>query len=161
MIRAAEIGDVERMAEIVVSAWKTAYAGFVPADYAESLSEEKYKDIFAENIRTGREIMLVAEDNGAVYGFAGGRLLGEGTGECEVVGLYVDPARHGAGYGAQLLKAMFCIFHEKGCRRAVLWTLRGVKNNGFYRKMGGSEIGSRSFQLGGMNCPGVGFGFDI
>ena len=149
------------MAEIVVTAWKTAYAGFIPEDYPAKLSAEKYMRIFEENIRTGRETMLVAEEDGVVWGFAGGVLLAGRPGVCEVAGLYVHPERHGAGHGAQLLKAMFALFKSKGCGHAEIWTLRGVKNNSFYMRMGGVEIGSRSYNFGGMNCPGIGFGFDI
>jgi GNAT superfamily N-acetyltransferase len=161
MIRAADIKDAGRMAEIVVAAWKTSYAGFIPADYPAKLSAEKYTGIFTENIRTGRETMLVAEEGGVVWGFAGGVLLPGSPGSCQVAGLYVHPERHGGGYGAQLLKAMFALFRAKGCGRAEIWTLRGVKNNGFYRAMGGAEIGSRSYNFSGMDCPGIGFGFDI
>lgn len=160
-IRAAEERDTERMAELLIAAWKTAYAGIVPEDYAAGLSGLKYVGIFLENLRTGRETMLVAEEDGIVWGFAGGKLLEEGDFDCEVVGLYVHPERQGAGCGAALLRAIFDIFRSKGRRRASLWTLKGARNNAFYRKMGGAEIGERSYNFGGADCAGIGFGFDI
>jgi ribosomal protein S18 acetylase RimI-like enzyme len=94
-----------------------------PGDGAEAL----YGGFLASQMDRGDAVVLAAEQEGAVLGYAYGALEGNDwlalRGPAGVVyDLIVDPARRSAGVGRMLLKAMLDALTGLGAPRIVLFT---------------------------------------
>ncbi len=159
-VRRAQITDVDFIAEIIVAAWQNGYAGIVNADYPTTLSRDKYSKIFTGIIEKHLQTVYVFEKSRSVSGFISGKIE-EGKYDCQIVGLYVSPEEQGNGIGSLLLKRMTKHFKINNCRKMIIWTLLGAKNNSFYRKHGGAEIEFKEITIGSETYPGVGFVFDL
>ncbi len=144
------------MEEILVAAWQTAYTGVVDPAFAATRRTNDYAGKFRAMFQSGEYKILAAELEARVVGLATGVLLASGLYDCETKGLYVHPERQGQGIGRELLQAMMEHFRRCGCRRMIVWTFLGVRNNGFYRAMGGTigeeqerEFEGRSYRMAG------------
>lgn len=134
----AQITDADLMAGVLVAAWQNAYTGIVSPGYPATLSRDKYSKIFTGIIEKHLQTVYVFQRNKSVSGFVSGRME-EGKYDCQIVGLYVSPEEQGNGIGSVLLKKMIKHFKINDCRKMIIWTLLGAKNNSFYRKHGGAE----------------------
>jgi GNAT superfamily N-acetyltransferase len=109
MIRKAELYDSDAIAEIIVEAWKDAYAGILDKGYLENITVEKYREIMINNIQGSKETIYVLEENGIIKGFISGMVTDAVNGQCEVVGFYILPVYQRMGIGSRL----FHKIHEK------------------------------------------------
>ncbi|MFF7865612.1 GNAT family N-acetyltransferase [Streptomyces qaidamensis] len=157
------LADCDRVAEIRVGGWRSAYRGLIPQSYLDGLSVEED----AERRRTylsqgdGSVVNLVAED-------AGGELLGwachgpyrEGevrTEDAELYAIYVHPRHVGQGAGRALLTESVARCSAAGHGRLLLWVL---KENGrarrFYERAGFRADGAEEpFEVDGVAVPEV------
>ncbi len=79
MIRPAELKDAEPIAQVIVTAWQTAYTGIVDPSFPPSMKPEVFIRIMKENIQQEKETIFVFttpryEDH--IIGFISGRTLG-------------------------------------------------------------------------------------
>ena len=160
MIRPAESTDASSIAEILVSAWQTAYTGVIDPEYPGSLSTDKYTVLFKKIRRDQSQVVFVYEENSVVTGFASG-VMPDSEYDCEVKGLYVDPLRQGRGTGSLLLNHMKEHFTAAGCESMIIRTLLGVKNNGFYMAHGGLDKERKTIEIGAKRYPGIGYCFHL
>lgn len=105
-------------------------------------------------------ISQIVRENKSVSGF-GSEKMEEGKYDCQIVGLYISPEEQGNGIGTILLEKMIKHFKINNCRKMIIWTLPGAKNNSFYRKHGGAEKEFKEITIGSETYPGVGFVFDL
>lgn len=160
LIREATLADVPHMARIIVDAWQTAYDGLIDPAYPADMREETFTSIMTGNIQSRMETIFVCEENGMVQGFISGKLQ-DGDYHCQVVGLYIHPRHQGKGMGSLLVDRMKSHFRERKCSRMVVWTLKGARNNSFYRKHGGFPEEYPEITVGDSVYPGVGFVFNL
>jgi ribosomal protein S18 acetylase RimI-like enzyme len=108
MIRKATYEDATAIARVHVGTWRTAYAGIVSDDYLASLSEAKRITSWQQQLRDGRTIILVAEENKEIIGFvsAGRSRNHDGADDSEIYAIYVLARYAGRGVGSSLLAAM-------------------------------------------------------
>lgn len=78
----------------------------------------------------------VAEDSGAVVGFAIGNLQ-----DGNIWALFVDPAFDRRGHGRRLHDTMVAWLFAQGLRRLWLGTEPDTRAHGFYRRAGWREVG--------------------
>lgn len=146
-IRASREEDAAQLVHVHERCWTISYAGLANPSWildrplAERIAEWR-------GYATGRGVpMWVAVDGDDVIGFvAAGASRDEDapprTGE--VVALYVDPSRQGAGVGRKLLRRATGQLRKEGFRRATLWTLTGSEQSrGFYERNGWRLEGAR------------------
>jgi GNAT superfamily N-acetyltransferase len=158
-IRYARPEDTRAMQELLVAAWQTAYAGVVDPAFVATRETNDYEGKFRAMLESGEHRMLVAEVDGRVVGLATGERLGSGAYDCETKGLYVHPQHQGRGIGSALLQNMMDHFRQEGCRHMLVWTFLGVRNNGFYRAMGGTIRDEEQREYGGKKYRMAGFAF--
>jgi GNAT superfamily N-acetyltransferase len=159
MIRLAEIKDVESIAKIITTAWKTAYKGIVDQKYAENLPNDKFVHIFTKNITERKEIIFVNQDK-IVNGFISGSSSNEKY-DCEIIGLYIHPEYQRQGIGTELVKTMIDYFRKEGKKNLIIWTLDGAPNNAFYERLGGVKKEYKELDIGDKKYQGVGFNIKI
>ncbi|MGW0883925.1 N-acetyltransferase family protein [Streptomyces sp. NPDC002671] len=165
-VRAMTLADCDRVSEIRIRGWQSAYRGMVPQSYLDALSveqdAERRRARFQEN--DGSVVNLVAVGapprplghwgrGGEVLGWAayGPHRDGEAlTGDAELYAIYVDPAHLGGGIGRALLTESVA-----GCSaypRMLLWVLKeNAPARRFYEHAGFSPDGAEeSFETDGV-----------
>jgi ribosomal-protein-alanine N-acetyltransferase len=89
-----------------------------------------------------RRLYLVAEESGAVTGYAG--MMFTGGPEADVVTLAVDPGRWGRGTGTALLSALVAEAARRGCTDVLLEVREdNPRARQLYLREGFTEIGIR------------------
>ncbi|MFF2429017.1 GNAT family N-acetyltransferase [Streptomyces mirabilis] len=125
------LSDCERVAEIRVRGWQSAYRGLMPEAYLDALS-------VAEDAARRRER----------FGRGGGAIVNL---------VYVDPERVGTGVGRALLTESIARCTAAGHERLLLWVLEGnTRARRFYAQAGfGPDGGEEPFDVDGVAVPEV------
>ncbi|MFI6034327.1 GNAT family N-acetyltransferase [Streptomyces sp. NPDC051315] len=156
------LADCDRVAEIRVRGWQTAYRGLMPQSHLDALSvtedvERRRAGLLGGD---GSVVNLVAERAGAVVGWAAHGPYREGedrTEDAELYALYVDPAHVGTGAGRALLTEAVRRTAFRGHRRVYLWVLEeNVRARRFYERAGFHADGAKEpFDVEGTAVPEV------
>lgn len=148
-IRRAAPADAAGIAEVHVAAWRSAYAGLLPADYLARMSVRRSAAQMRAGIDSGHAV-LVAEAEGHVVGYATvGRPRTPGLADGEVETLYVLDDWREQGLGRQLLLEAAGLLDASGCGSLFLWVLEGNPSRWFYERLGGRPVRRSSMTLAG------------
>ncbi|GGT92574.1 GNAT family N-acetyltransferase [Streptomyces coeruleorubidus] len=157
------LADCDRVAEIRIRGWQSAYRGLIPQSYLDGLSVEEDAERRRGRLAQadGSVVNLVAEDTGGeVVGWAchgpyrGGEVV---AGDAELYAIYVHPEHLGRGTGQALLAEAVARCAAAGHGRLLLWVL---KENGrarrFYERAGFEADGAEEpFEVDGVTVPEV------
>ncbi|ANH94274.1 acetyltransferase [Streptomyces sp. SAT1] len=155
-VREMALADCDRVAEIRVHGWRTAYRDLMPRSFLDALSVERDAELrralLARHDSGTTDLVAVGAppgppgrsgqpgDDGEVLGWAchGPCRDGEGTtGGAELYALYVDVRRHGHGIGYALLTESMRRCAAAGHRRMSLWVVEGnARARRFYERAG-------------------------
>ncbi len=149
-IRKAILDDVSKLAEIHVSAWQAAYAGYLPVAYLNSLSiDKRLSDWTAWLSDPGPGTTIVVENSKNVVGFCvfgparDNDKISEQVGE--ILALNIHPKFWRCGYGEFLCKEVLNTAQQREWTSLILWALKsneraklfyqslGFKSDGFER----------------------------
>jgi ribosomal protein S18 acetylase RimI-like enzyme len=112
VIRPARPEDAEALATIQDAGWREGFTGIVE----ERPPLDRVRERFAERLEQGKHPLLVAEEAGAVRGFAS-------FGDAEIHALYVDPSAWRRGTGRALLERALADLRQAGHEEVTLWSL--------------------------------------
>ena len=161
-VREMTFADCDRVAEIRIRGWQSAYRGLMPQPYLDALSvtedAERRRDRFRQS--DGSVVNLVAEQDGELFGWAahgpyrGGEVR---IADAELYAIYVDPGRYGAGIGHTLLQESVRRCTAAGHDRMYLWVLKGnARARAFYERAGFRPDGAEEpFDVDGAPVPEV------
>ncbi|QFZ73477.1 GNAT family N-acetyltransferase [Streptomyces fagopyri] len=161
-VREMTLADCDRVSEIRVRGWRTAYEGLMPRSYLDALSTRE--DAARRRRRFARGdaavVNLVAEVAGEVIGWAchGPYRDGEvAPTDVELYAIYVDPDRTATGVGRALLRESAGRCAAAGYERMLLWVLKdNTGARGFYEHAGFRPDGTEEpFEAGGVEVPEV------
>ncbi|MDX3568076.1 GNAT family N-acetyltransferase [Streptomyces sp. ID05-47C] len=161
-IREMTLADCDRVSEIRIRGWQSAYRGLMPQSYLDALSvsedAERRRAWFARG--DGSVVNLVAESGGEVVGWAAHGAYRDGevrTADAELYAIYVDPARLGAGIGQALLAESVRQSTAVGRPRMHLWVVEGnTAARRFYERAGFHADGTQEpFEVDGVKVPEV------
>ncbi len=145
-MRVATAADAEEVARLHVRSWQSAYRGLLPAEYLDGLRwrdrAERYQ---FDVVGPDQPMTVVALDGGAIRGFAttGPARDADAEGSGELIAIYVDPDRWGAGIGRLLIADARERLHTRGFVEAIVWVLAGNRRaERFYRIDGWAPDGS-------------------
>ncbi|MFG2126292.1 GNAT family N-acetyltransferase [Streptomyces sp. NPDC048751] len=156
------LADCDRVSEIRVRGWQTAYQGLMPQSYLDVLSTtrdaERRRAGFGQG--DGSVVNLVAEHDGEVIGWAAHGPYRDGetrTEDAELYALYVDPDRLGSGVGRGLLRESLRQCAALGHERMYLWVVKGnTRARRFYERGGFRADGTEEpFEVDGVAVPEV------
>ncbi|WP_329440137.1 GNAT family N-acetyltransferase [Streptomyces canus] len=162
LIRPMALADCDRVAEIRVRGWQSAYRGLIPQSYLDGMSvardAERHRTRFGQG--DGSVVNLVAEWDGEVMGWACHGPYRDGevrTADAELYAVYVDPRRYGTGIGHALLLETLRSRTAVGHDRMYLWVLRdNVRARRFYERAGFDADGiEEPFEADGVLVPEV------
>jgi ribosomal protein S18 acetylase RimI-like enzyme len=159
MVRPANVDDAPAMGRLVVRAWQAAYRGHMPDAYLDDLRAEDRAAYWDGVLRREglRGVVLVAEGDGEVAGFAAAGPSPDPEGAGELFAINVDPAHWGTGAGRALLEAAQAELDRMGFAESVLWVLPGnARARRFYEIAGWVADGaSRTAEVFGVMVPEV------
>jgi ribosomal protein S18 acetylase RimI-like enzyme len=126
--RVAWTEDAPAMAAVQVRAWRTSYAGLLPAEVLDGLDQDQIAEgwrLALARPTDARNRVLVALERNLVTGFL---VTGPATDpDCdpvatgELADLTVDPHKRGVGHGSRLLQAGADTLVADRFERAVMW----------------------------------------
>lgn len=161
-VREMTLDDCERVAEIRIRGWQTAYRGLMPQPYLDALSVAEDAERRRERFRQsdGSVVNLVAERDGELVGWAAHGPYRDGevrTSDAELYAIYVDAARFGGGIGHALLQESVRQCAAAGHSRLYLWVLEGnIRARAFYERAGFHPDGAEEpFEVDGVPVPEV------
>ncbi|MDT7840092.1 GNAT family N-acetyltransferase [Streptomyces justiciae] len=156
------LDDCERVAEIRIRGWQTAYRGLMPQPYLDALSVAEDAERRRERFRQsdGSVVNLVAERDGELVGWAAHGPYRDGevrTSDAELYAIYVDATRFGGGIGHALLQESVRQCTAAGHSRLYLWVLEGnTRARAFYERAGFHPDGAEEpFDVDGVPVPEV------
>src|SRR5829696_6955861 len=138
-VRPATAADAPAMGRLVVRAWQAAYRGQMPDDYLGGLRAEDRAAYWDGALRREdrRGVILVAERDGEVVGFAAAGPSPDPQGAGELYAINIDPDHWGGGAGRALLGAAQAELDRMGFAESVLWVLPGnARARRFYERSG-------------------------
>ena len=103
MIRKMEQQDITAVRQVAIESWHDTYEGIIPQAIRERFLEAAYSPASLQR-RLEQSTLYVAEQNGAVVGFANFFLLPE-PGDAELSAIYLLPACQGQKIGTALLES--------------------------------------------------------
>ena len=146
-IRRAQRADAGAIAEIHVGSWQSAYRGILPDNVLDQLSVEQRAQKWSEILAGGESTTIVAEDRGAIVGFANFAASrdadADATRVAEILAVYVSPSCWGRGVGTRLCEAALGELAAGGFAEVTLWVLqRNEQAIGFYDGLGFTTDGA-------------------
>lgn len=160
LVRPAGAADASAIARVHVVSWRTTYRGLLPDEFLASLTESAYTERWRRTIEDGSSRVYVAEEGGAVVGFAsGGRERAGETGYGgELYAIYVLESRQRRGHGRELVRAVAGGLRELGYADMIVWVLRdNTPARAFYERLGGTYVRGQPITIGGAVLPEVSY----
>lgn len=166
IIRNATIDDAEKIADIKIKGWQTAYRGIVEDDYLDNMDREKEIEKRRNNIDKGVNI-IVAESNNEIVGFCLFRNFNNypekyPNADCEISALYVTSKLKRNGIGRKLMLYVIELLKSKNKKRMILGCLKdNFPARVFYEKMGGKVFDYDELECGDKSYTLAMYGYDI
>lgn len=137
-VRLALPAEAEAIGAVQLAAWRSAYAGLLPAEVLDQLDAEQFAQTWRSALLSpgqARNRVLVALDHERVVGFAATTAADDPDADpatdALVAEFCVHPDETRAGHGSRLLHAVADTLGADGFSRATIWlnatddTLRG------------------------------------
>ena len=145
IIRNATINDIEKIADIKINGWQTAYRGVIDDDFLNSMDRNVEIEKRKNNIENGTPI-IVAEFNDEVVGYCLYRDYNKNpesysNADCEISSLYVKSSLKRKGIGRKLMEYVINELKILGKTKMILGCLKeNYPSRAFYEKMGGKIL---------------------
>jgi GNAT superfamily N-acetyltransferase len=163
-IRRAVPGDARAIATVRIDAWRTTYAGIVPAAYLAAMSVDdnaaQWHRILAAGPNTTS--IFVADDGGEIAGFSCGNMLPEQKHgfDAELTAIYLRRDRQRAGLGRRLVGAVAAAQREHGATGLLTWVFAANRDaRAFYERLGAELVLEQPFQWDGLDLVEAGYGW--
>ncbi|MEU0947936.1 GNAT family N-acetyltransferase [Streptomyces canus] len=168
LIREMTLADCDRVSEIRIRGWQSAYRGLMPQPFLDALSVKE--DAERRRARFGRGggsvVDLVVERDGDILGWACHGPYRDGeqrTEDAELYAIYVDARRFGSGLGRALLQESVRRCTRAGHPRMLLWVVKGnTRARRFYERRGFFADGAEEpYEVDGVPVPEVRYVKDL
>jgi len=137
MVRQAQPGDADAIAEVHVAAWHAAYRGLMPDARIDAFTLEGRRQRWRQNLAQGPARTTVFEQGGRVIAFASVGPSRDEPDSGEIWALYAAPAAWGTGAARALLDQALTYLRQSGFPRTMLWVLEGnLRAIRFYQSAG-------------------------
>lgn len=147
-IRHARSDDVAAIRRIAEETWDADYPEILHRENVDEVVHEWYDDeSIREEISKEDSVVVVAEEDGEILGFAHG-IWARRTGH--ILRVYVHPDQRGEGVGGDLLAALRDALLKRGSDRVQAMVLaENEAGNEFYRQAGFEKIDEGETIIGG------------
>lgn len=150
IIRPAKINDIEKIAELYLTNWRTTYAGILSQSFLDGLTAEKMKAKWGKYITVPDQNVLAAYDDEVFVGFAASRPDDEISGCIYLESLHVSKQARGKGVGSKLTAEIAGMASENGYDRMSICIVKGNDNaRNLYIKLGAKHYKDFTDDFGG------------
>ncbi|MFC7072546.1 GNAT family N-acetyltransferase [Halovenus rubra] len=119
-----------------------------PTTITAAVDEWYAKETLDERVQQDKQLLLVAEQNEQVVGFADAEQTGEST--AELYWLHVDPAYRTESYGERLFEKVRATFENRGVPNLLGRVLAvNTAGGGFYERHGMEKVGEETVDIDG------------
>lgn len=160
--RAPFADESQRIAEVHVAAWRSAYRGILPDDLLANLAVEERASTWrrvlsSSDSQTKLLIALVADEIVGFVAYGAARAQDDGC-DAEIYALYVLSDHQHQGIGRQLVSCACADFTDWGMSSMVIWVLKdNAPARAFYQALGGSAFLEKTLQIAGEIYSEVGY----
>jgi ribosomal protein S18 acetylase RimI-like enzyme len=162
-IRAAKHTDAVAIAEVHDAAWRESYRGIIRGAVLEKMIEARGPRWWERSLAM-RHPMLVLDFAGAVSGYVTFGMSRNRSDRFpgQIFELYLKPEFQGIGFGRKLFRAARqALAHGRTQPGVSVWALSANERAiGFYKHLGGADMGRRSERIGPDIYETTGFGFE-
>ena len=160
-IRLADQQDAGAIARVQVESWRSTYAGIVPAAYLASLNLETQTAMWSAQLVEDGPLILVAEDETGIFGFASGGAIREALDEfdAELYVIYLLPQQQRKGAGRALCQRLAASLRNQGFESMIVWALADNPFIAFYQHLGGVQVAHKLIDIGGATLSDLAFGW--
>ncbi|MCX7749311.1 MAG: GNAT family N-acetyltransferase [Clostridia bacterium] len=153
VIRDANHKDLIDIAKVKIDTWRSTYRGLIPDDILDHFEVNDQAEQFGEILKSPQNFLIVAEWEGTIAGLAAGGPEREGKYgiDGEVYAIYVLKEYQNTGAGKELMAQSAKKLVNMGFQSMLVWVLEKNPYRRFYEKIGGREIGKKTFGIGGEN----------
>lgn len=138
-VRRAIAADADAMGRVHTDAWRWAYDGLFDPAFLARRDAARSAAMWRRVIAEGASVVLVAERDGAVVGFAGCGASRDGDAHDagELYAIYLDPTSYRSGAGSALMARVLEELVAAGFGEALVWVLEGnQRGRSFYERWG-------------------------
>lgn len=164
IIRKANKHDLLAIGKVQVESNRSTYAGIMPENYLNNLSDVVKADEWAEKLfsKNRTQFMCVAEDDDSnIVGFASGSLANASDlYQREIHSIYILKEFQRKGIGNLLISAMINSFLENSNNSMIIWTLQENPSRLFYKQLGGKIVDERLIDRGGKELLQIAYAWD-
>lgn len=161
-LRAASPPDAEAIARVHVASWRTTYSGIVAAETLAGLSVASRAEMWERTLARSDEaefVLAVESQEEGVVGFAsaGKERSGHPEYRGELFTIYLLAEHQRGGLGRQLFQAAVAGLLERDLSSMVMWMLKANPNRSFAERLGGQNIASKTYDVGGQVLEAVAY----
>ena len=139
-IRPANAEHADAIADLHASSWSITYNDVLSQDYLQNVAPSERLSVWRERLSNPKEnqVVLVAEENGFVIGFACAFVMEHLEWGSYLENLHVRQSHHGRGIGAKLLIKIAAICEQKCAGKGLYLLVNQANQNAqsFYLKLG-------------------------
>lgn len=167
MIRQAILNDTNRIAEIIVSSWKTAYRGLINDNFLDNMSIDLMITKWMENIskQNQDDHIYVYEENNKILGvirFGKPSDINYSNYNAEIHVLYVDPNSKRHGIGSKLFYFATDYFIKNNLTNMIIWCLNNnTPSIKFYESLGGTVSYKKNNTVNKINLEEIGITYNL
>ncbi len=123
ILRKAAQTDVQEIAKIHVSSWKSAFDGLMPEGYINGFTVSSRVEEWQRTIKNNTESVVVAESGNKVVGFMSYSVHPENAEITELSKLYLCPSVYGRRLGSKFLAHLELESQAVGTKTIILYVL--------------------------------------
>lgn len=162
-IRNATPSDASGISAVYDAAWRTAYAGIIPALHLERMIQRRGPAWWMSAAGKARGNLIVLDVGERIAGYA---MIGWNRSKTiaatgEIHELYLKPEYQGLGFGRRLLRSSLDRLIASERRRSLVWVLEDNETAlSFYLKAGGRMLSRGEERFGATLLPKVSIIFE-
>ena len=145
-VRQAQADDLDRIAQIHVTSWQTAYRGMIPDACLDALRVEDRKRLWQQFVGNAESPVFVSGSASGPAGFCHVMRSRDADtpSAAELVAIYVDPSQTRSGMGHALVTAAMNFAQAENYPAMTLWVLKlNQPARCFYESMGFQADGTK------------------
>jgi len=138
-VRRADEDDLEAIAEVFLTAWRTSYREALPSQLVDRMDATWARRLWRPSVAPGAErtVRVAVHANGSVVGVVAWGRDPDDPASGHVYSLYVHPMAQGHRIGTRLLDEAVTSLAAEGLHRATLWVFEAnVSAFAFYARSG-------------------------
>lgn len=144
LIRKADAGDANRVAQIHICGWRDAYGNILDPEFLENFAEGERRNHWQSELTVARkdQTIFVMDNQGELTGFICVKLKEDAVWGTYIDSLHVSATARGQGTGKALLqKAAQWIMEKDADSPIYLWVFEdNSRAIAFYQRLGGDIV---------------------